>query len=105
MNELILTKVDINKNILKNKKMIFLTENMSSGIIENLDGYYHFSKRAQEILGVFETLNDKDYYMHMDAKDIAKYKEVLKASPRLQRSSSGEWCYEQARHACSPLDR
>jgi len=34
-----------------------------------------------------------------------KYKEVLKASPRLQRSSSGEWCYEQARHACSPLDR
>lgn len=31
-----------------------------------------------------------------------KYKEVLKAS---SRSSSGEWCYEQARHACSPLDR
>ena len=84
INARLIEYLEKEKNILKNKKMIFLTENMSSGIIENLDGYYHFSKRAQDILGVFETLNDKDYYMHMDAKDIAKYKEVLKELYALQ---------------------
>jgi hypothetical protein len=42
LNARLIEYLEKEKNILKNKKMIFLTENMSSGIIENLDGYYHF---------------------------------------------------------------
>ena len=59
------------------QKMIFIQENMSSGIIENQGGYYHFSKIAQDILGVIEVLTERDYLMHLNSIDITRYKEAL----------------------------
>lgn len=59
------------------QKMAFIQENMSSGIIENQDGYYHLSERAQQILDTIEVLTEEDYFMHMEASDIASYKAIL----------------------------
>ena len=78
LNTKLLEYLEKERYEIKNNKMIFIQNNMSSGIIENLEGYYHFNEKAQEILGVMETLTENDYLIHLDAKDVARYKEVLK---------------------------
>ena len=77
LNTKLIEALDKEKDEIRNSKMIFIQENMSSGIKENLEGYYHFSPKAMEMLGVLETLTEADYFMHMEAKDIQKYKAIL----------------------------
>lgn len=59
-----------------NKKTFFINENMSSGIKEEIDGYLHLSKRACEILGVFENMREDDYFSKMKTPDIIEYRRI-----------------------------
>lgn len=77
INYRLLESIALDHSKLEVQKMAFIQENMSSGIIENQDGYYHLSERAQEILGTIEVLTKEDYFMHMESSDIASYKAIL----------------------------
>ncbi len=59
-----------------NKKTFFITENMSSGMKEEIDGFLHFSPQACEILGVFENMRQDDYFSKMKTPDIIEYKRI-----------------------------
>lgn len=59
-----------------NKKTFFITDNMSSGIKEEIDGFLHFSKQACSILGVYENMQKEDYYSKMKTSDIIAYKRI-----------------------------
>lgn len=77
INYRLLESISKDRSKLEILKTTFIQENMSSGIIENQDGYYHLSERAQAILGTIEVLTEEDYFMHMDSNDIANYKAVI----------------------------
>ena len=78
VNQRLLEAIEYEEEGIKNQRLAFIASNMSSGLKENLEGYYHFSNQAMEMLGVLETLTEADYLMHLNTTDAAKYKEVMK---------------------------
>lgn len=87
LNQRLLNSLEYIEEGIKNQRLAFLASNMSSGIKENFEGYYHFSNQAMEMLGVLETLTEKDYLMHLNTKDAAKYKEIIKELYALQTNN------------------
>lgn len=59
-----------------NRKLFFMNENMSSGMKEEMDGYYHFSSQAAKILGVLEDMTEEDYLSKMKSQDIIRYRNI-----------------------------
>ena len=70
---------EINKNDSKNqnKKMLFIYENMKSGVKELIEDNIHLSSRAKEILGCLEDLSTNDYLYHIHSNDVANYKKAI----------------------------
>lgn len=64
---------------LENQKLIFIKDNMSSGLKECVEGYIHLNKQAHNILGGLEDLTLDDYYNHMEISDVTKYKNIIES--------------------------
>ncbi len=61
-----------------NRRLFFISENMSSGIKEEIDGYLHFSARCCDILGIVEDMTEEDYISKMKSEDIIHYRRIHK---------------------------
>ena len=60
----------------ENKKLYFISENMSSGIKEEVDGFIHFSLAASKMLGVEENVLLNDFYSKIKTADLIEYKRL-----------------------------
>lgn len=68
-----------NDRNLETEKLLFIKDNMSSGLKECVEGYIHLSPQACNILGVLEDLTLSDFYNQMEASDITNYKNILES--------------------------
>lgn len=75
-----------NDRSLETEKLLFIKDNMSSGLKECVEGYIHFSPQACKILGVLEDLTLSDFYNQMEAADITNYKNILESLYNLDNS-------------------
>ncbi len=64
---------------LENQKLLFIKDNMSSGLKECVEGYIHLNTQAHNILGGLEDLTLDDYYNHMEISDITNYKNIIES--------------------------
>lgn len=59
-----------------NNKLFFITDYMSSGLKDEIDGYIHLNKRSCELLKVKEDILCNEYNALIDSKDLASYLQI-----------------------------
>ncbi len=69
---------ELNKKSIEliHQKIFFITENMSSGVKEEIDGFIHLNDKAASILNLDNDIYISDYLSKIKEEDINSYKKI-----------------------------